>query len=94
MPIEITGTHYVRGAFTPYRAVGLPGQPYIKTRTEHKDQLRRFGREEIGNDPDYAPPEPHISAAEWSAAQARKSADIERSVRETAAIVDKVAGPL
>lgn len=56
MEREITGSHYVWGSFTPYRAVGR-GRPWIKTRQEHKDYLRQNGYEEVGNDSSIAPPE-------------------------------------
>lgn len=63
MEREITGSHYVWGSFTPYRAVGR-GRPWIKTRQEHKDYLRQNGYEEVGNDSSCAPPEIGMSQEE------------------------------
>lgn len=93
MQLEITGTHYIQGSFTPYQAIGR-GRPVIKTRAEHQAYLRRNGYEEVGNDPSFAPPEPALSDSVWQAEQARKSDEMKRSVAEHAAIVEKVAGQL
>lgn len=50
-----TNSHVI-GVFEAYKAVGLPGQPWISTRQEHKSMLRRFNKEEVGNDSSVAPP--------------------------------------
>lgn len=42
--------------FQEYRAVGIPGKPWIKTKQEHKDTLRQHGKVEIGNDSSMSPP--------------------------------------
>jgi hypothetical protein len=82
----ITGKYSVFALFTPYRAVGLPGRPWIKTLAEHKAQLREHGREEIGNDRSMQP-EMEATDREWQHHQQQRKAQIERDAAETTKIL-------
>ena len=42
--------------FQEYRAIGIPGQPWIKTKAEHLATLKRHNKVEVGNDSSVAPP--------------------------------------
>lgn len=84
----LTAAHVIP-SFTPYRAVGLPGAPYIKTRSEHKAQLRRFGREEIGNDRSMMP-EMEASDSEWQQHQSKRKEKIEAEISESHAALAKL----
>lgn len=42
--------------FEPYKAVGTDGR-LVRSRREHTDMLREFGKVEVGNDPSYYPAE-------------------------------------
>lgn len=64
----------------------------VRNQDEHRSFLREFGYEEVGNDASMAPPDLDVSDAEWETDRQRKIAELERNVREEAAIVEKVAG--
>lgn len=78
-------------AFTPYRAIG-GDRRWIANHDEHRAFLREFNYEEVGNDSSMAPPDLDVSEAEWESDRQRKIADLERTVRDQEAIVEKVAG--
>lgn len=77
--------------FTPYKAIG-GDRRMVRNQDEHRSFLREFGYEEVGNDSSMAPPDLDVSDAEWETDRQRKIAELERNVREEAAIVEKVAG--
>lgn len=72
MKIEITGGHLIIKPFEAYIAVGTDKR-IVKSRIEHRDMLRQFGKVEIGNDSSMAPP----AESEGSSRE-----EIERSYRE------------
>ena len=46
----------------PYKAVGLPGAPMIRSRSEHREALKRHGMIEVGNEkPDWMKEEDYAS---------------------------------
>lgn len=45
----------VAPTFREYQAIGLPGKPWIKSKLDHRNQLRRHNKEEVGNDSSMAP---------------------------------------
>jgi hypothetical protein len=53
---RIMNAPMVAPLFTDYRAIA-GDRRYIRTRQEHKDFLREFGYEEVGNDLSYYPTE-------------------------------------
>jgi putative FmdB family regulatory protein len=68
-PTEKQVSHYhVAPMFNAYRAVGHERGRVIKNRDEHRDYLKRYGYEEVGNDPSYAPP-PHDPDRDAAAAR-------------------------
>lgn len=67
-------------SFEPYKAIG-GDRRYIKNKREHRDFLKEFGYEEVGNDPAYAPPS--LSEDEQAYNDALAKAEIERSFAET-----------
>lgn len=71
----ISATYHVSPMFTPYRAIG-GDRRYIASRDEHKNFLRQFNYEEVGNDASYAPPrdDPEADAA--------KAAEVTNSMKE------------
>lgn len=89
MVLEICPTAI--SVFTPYKAIG-GDRRMVRNQDEHRSFLREFGYEEVGNDSSMAPPDLDVSDAEWETDRQRKIAELERNVREEAAIVEKVAG--
>lgn len=81
MPIQITGSHSVWGAFQEYRAVGR-GKPLIKTRQQHKDYLRENNYEEVGNDKSMAPPELNMKPDEWRHVCAEREREDREALQE------------
>lgn len=75
MKIEITGGHLIIKPFEAYVAVGADKR-IVKSRTEHRDMLRQFGKVEIGNDASMAPPVIHPEE------QHARDADMSRSLAE------------
>lgn len=55
MKLEITGGQLIIKPFEAYIAVGTDKR-IVRSRTEHRDMLRQFGKVEIGNDASMAPP--------------------------------------
>jgi putative FmdB family regulatory protein len=51
----ISASYHIMPLFKEYRAIG-GDRRYIRTRQEHKDFLRQFNYDEVGNDKSYAPP--------------------------------------
>jgi len=70
----------VAPAFQEYRAVGIPGKPWIKTKQEHKDTLRQHGKIEIGNDVSRAPP--RMERGEFEHQQSQQLNEIIRDRQE------------
>lgn len=58
MKLQITGGQLIIKPFESYIAVGTDKR-LVRTRTEHRDMLREFGKVEIGNDASMAPPVIH-----------------------------------
>lgn len=71
--------------FESFRAVGLPGKPWITSKAEHQAQLRDHGYEEVGNDSSMAPPK--MSDQEFAWQQGEKLKQIEQSFKEPAPFV-------
>lgn len=79
--------------FTPYKAMG-GDRRMVRNHDEHRSFLREFGYEEVGNDSSMAPPDLHVSDAEWEQDRTRKVADLERNVSGTNAILGNLADNL
>lgn len=75
MKLEITGGQLIIKPFEAYIAVGTDKR-IVRTRTEHRDMLRQFGKVEIGNDSSMAPPTVHPEE------QRARDADMQRSLHE------------
>lgn len=80
--LEITGCHHVAPMFEAYRAVGIPGRPWIRTKQEHRDTLRRHNKIEVGDDASMAAPK--ISDAEFEHNKQQQLKEIRESYAETA----------
>lgn len=85
MAIEITGGHLIIKPFESYVAVGTDRR-IVRTRTEHRDMLRQFGKVEIGNDQSMAPPVIHPEE------QRTRDADMSRSLVELRQLSSESAG--
>lgn len=79
---RILNAPMVAPLFEAYRSVGR-GRPWIRTKQEHKDYLRREGYEEVGNDSSVAPPK--MSDDEFRHQQAVQLKEIKQSFEEGAA---------
>lgn len=79
---------HVIGVFEPYRSMG-PDRQWIHTRQEHKDFLRRYGYEEVGNDPSMAPPD--ISDAEFEYNRDQQLKELARDREETQKVARELA---
>lgn len=79
---------HVIGVFEPYRSMG-PERQWIHTRQEHKDFLRRYGYEEVGNDPSMAPPD--ISDAEFEHNREQQLKELARDHEETQKVMRELA---
>lgn len=75
MALEITGGQLIIKPFESYIAVGTDKR-LVRTRTEHRDMLREFGKVEVGNDASMAPPV--VSRED----QAFRESDMRRSLAE------------
>lgn len=73
---RIMSAAMVAPLFESYRAMGR-GQPWIRTKTEHKDYLRQNNYEEVGNDPSMAPPK--VSDEEFRHQQSTQLSEIRES---------------
>ena len=80
MKIQITARYHIQPAFTPYRAIGGDRRA-IHTRAEHRDFLKEFNYEEVGNDASMAPPP--VSDEEFMYERNKQRAEIEHSFMET-----------
>lgn len=80
MKLTITAAYHIQPSFTPYKAIG-GDRRYIKNRGEHRDFLKEFNYEEVGNDPSMAAPA--MSDEEFTYERAKQKAEIERSFVET-----------
>lgn len=76
------------GTFTPYRSMG-PDRQWITTRQEHKDFLRRYGYEEVGNDSSVAPPD--ISDAEFEFNRDQQFKEMEREHEDSQQLMRELA---
>lgn len=85
MSLQVTASYHVWGVFRPYKAVA-GDRRMINTRQEHKDFLRQFGYEEVGNDKSMAPPDMHATEAEWRQQKEPERREIERDFRELESI--------
>jgi len=47
---RILNAPMVAPMFQEYRAVGIPGAPWVKSKDQHKNLLRQHNKVEIGND--------------------------------------------
>lgn len=79
--------------FTPYKAVA-GDRRFIRNHDEHRNFLREFGYEEVGNDSSMAPPDLDVSEAEYESDRKRKVADLERNVKDTNSILGNLADNL
>lgn len=77
---RIMNAPMVAPLFESYRAVGLPGKPWIRTKTEHRSKLREHGKEEVGNDASVAPPK--MSDAEFSYQQGEQLKEIQQTIKQ------------
>ena len=68
---KIFSRAHIAPLFAGYRAIG-GDRRYITSREEHRDFLREFNYEEVGNDASYAPPPDDPDA---DAARAAETAD-------------------
>ena len=85
MKIEITGGQLIIKPFESYIAVGTDKR-IVRTRTEHRDMLRQFGKVEIGNDASMAPPVIHPEE------QRSRDVDMQRSLAELRQLSSESAG--
>lgn len=74
--------------FQEYRAVGIPGQPWIKTKQAHKDTLRQHGKVEVGNDSSIAAPK--MSDAEFAYIKEQEVKEIVKDRDEMTKIMKEV----
>lgn len=81
----ITGS-YLTPVFAPYRAVGKERGKVIRTRSQHRDYLKKHGYEEVGNDKSMAP-EMEATDAEWSKHQAQRRAQIESEIEQSSNLI-------
>lgn len=72
---EISGGQLIIKPFEAYIAVGTDKR-VVRTRTEHRDMLRQFGKVEIGNDASMAPPVIHPEE------QRARDSEMHRSLQE------------
>lgn len=79
---------HVIGVFEPYRSMG-PDRQWIHTRQKHKDFLRRYGYEEVGNDASMAPPD--ISDAEFEYTREQQLKELARDHEETQKVARELA---
>ena len=63
--------------FQEYRAVGIPGTPWVKSKDQHKNLLRQHNKIEIGNDSSMTDT---LSDKEFQYSQQEKMKELERDM--------------